>query len=96
MEGRLWLDITYKDGIKDGWMTTYDSAGKINSKTYYKADKQEGPSRYYKKGCLTKSIEYSKGCPIRASYFGKGGKATRVLTVKKEIWLEEGKPIGCN
>jgi antitoxin component YwqK of YwqJK toxin-antitoxin module len=95
LAGKLWLETTYKDNNKDGWMIDYDSSGQIDSRTYYRNDKQEGPTKFYKKGLLAKTIEYNNGCPVKVTYHNKTGNPTNIITDKKEIWLREGKPIGC-
>jgi antitoxin component YwqK of YwqJK toxin-antitoxin module len=96
MGGMLWMEQEFKNDILNGYRTTYDSCGAVESREYFKEGRLEGPLKIFKKSVLTKQIFYNKGCPIKVEYFGKSGKLTRMLITKKEIWMEEGKPIGCN
>lgn len=95
LDHKLWLTITYKDDRREGWLITYDSAQKIDGKTFYRNDQQSGPSLFYRDGKLSKTIEYEKGCPVKAAYFDSKGHLLRTITDKKAIWMKEGKPIGC-
>ena len=90
--------MQFTNGIQDGWTTTYDTSGKfITPKELYRDGKQEGPIKNYKsKGLLTKIIYYKDKCPYKAEYFDSKGKLINTITVKKAIWIKEGKPLGCS
>lgn len=95
LDHKLWLDVTYKDDKKEGWMLDYDTAQRIRSKTYFQNDQQCGPAQFYRKGKLVKTIEYKNGCPVKAEYFDAKGHLLRTVLNKKDIYMEEGKPVGC-
>jgi antitoxin component YwqK of YwqJK toxin-antitoxin module len=95
LDHRLWLEVTYKDNKKEGWLISFDSAQRIVNKTFYRNDQQSGPTLFYRKGILVKAIEDEKGCPVKAEYFDVKGHLLRTVIDKKDIWMEEGKPAGC-
>jgi antitoxin component YwqK of YwqJK toxin-antitoxin module len=89
------MTLDYKDDKKDGWLISYKD-GAVFSKTRYKEDIQDGPTAFYNKnGMLNKNIDYAAGCPIKVTYYDATGKPGKPLLDKKAIWLQEGKPIGC-
>jgi antitoxin component YwqK of YwqJK toxin-antitoxin module len=87
--GVLYSEVSYKDGIKDGYVKTYYSDGSLSSSCIYVNGKQEGSYKnFYQSGKLKDEIPFVHGerQGIQKSYFENGNLSKEVPMV--DGWIE--------